>query len=104
MATPGSASGSAMRRNDVQRDAPSTIAASSRDFGSSAKNAFMIQIANGRLNVRYATISPQVEPSRPVKRKITNSGRMTAAIGAIRWEMIQNATWSLPRNDERASP
>ena len=39
-----------------------------------------------------------------MKRKMTNSGRMTAAIGAIRWEMIQNATLSLPRKDERASP
>ena len=30
-------------------------------------------------------------------RKITNSGSTTAAIGAMRVEMIQNETWSLPR-------
>jgi hypothetical protein len=35
---------------------------------------------------------------------MTNSGSTTAAIGAIRWEMTQNATCSLPRNVERASP
>ena len=37
-------------------------------------------------------------------RKITNSGSTTAAIGAMRVEMIQNETWSLPRNWLRASP
>ena len=93
-----------MSLNADQRVAPSMSAASSSEGLSSAKNAFMIQIANGRLNVRYATISPAVDPSSPVKRKITNSGRMTAAIGAIRWEMIQNATWSLPRKRLRARP
>ena len=49
-------------------------------------------------------ISPQVVPSRPVARKITNSGSTAAAIGAIRVEMIQNATWSLPRKWLRARP
>jgi len=41
-----------MRRNAVQRDAPSIIAASSSAGGRSAKNAFMSQIANGRLKDR----------------------------------------------------
>ena len=49
---PGRTSGTAILRNAVQRDAPSTSAASSSDGGRSAKNAFMIQIANGRLNDR----------------------------------------------------
>src|SRR3954471_9781208 len=98
VATPGSTSGSAMRRKATQRDAPSTIAASSRDGGRSAKNAFMIQIANGRLNDRQETNGPHGVPSSPVARKITNSGSTAAAIGAMRVEMIQNATWSLPRN------
>ena len=31
-------------------------------------------------------------PSRPAARKITNSGSTTAAIGAMRVEMIQNET------------
>jgi hypothetical protein len=52
VAIPGTTSGSAIRRNAVQRLAPSTIAASSSEGGRSAKNAFMIQIAKGRLKVR----------------------------------------------------
>ena len=41
-----------MSLNADHRVAPSIIAASSSDGLSSEKNAFMIQIANGRLNVR----------------------------------------------------
>src|SRR4051812_29468956 len=104
VATPGRASGNAIRRKDIQREAPSTIAASSNDLGSSAKKAFMIQIANGRLNVRYAAIIPHVEPTRPVKRKMTNMGRITAAIGALRGGMIQKAKGSWLGNGEGASP
>ncbi len=48
-------------------------------------------------------ISPQVVPSSPVARKITNNGSTAAAIGAMRVEMIQNATWSLPRKWLRAT-
>src|SRR3954447_20836614 len=104
VATPGRTSGSAMRLNAVHRLAPSTIAASSSAGGRAAQNAFMIQIANGRLKDRYATTSPVVVPSRWVARKITNSGSTAAAIGAMRVEMIQNETWSLPLNELRAKP
>src|SRR5438445_818659 len=47
---PGNASGSSTRRNDVQRLAPSTSAASSSSSGISARKPFSIQMANGKLN------------------------------------------------------
>ncbi len=46
---PGAASGSMTCQNALSRDAPSTIAASSRSIGISWKNERIIQTTNGRL-------------------------------------------------------
>ena len=51
-ATPGAASGSAMRRNAPQIEQPSIHAASSSSRGTLSKKLCIIQITSARLNVR----------------------------------------------------
>src|SRR5687768_12572984 len=83
---------------------PSTRAASSMDRGTWWKNAFISQMAKGRLKVRQARMRPGMVLTSPARRNITNSGTITAAIGAILVERIQNDTSFLCRERQCAIP
>src|SRR5215218_3864108 len=83
---------------------PSTRAASSMDLGTWWKKAFISQMAKGRLKVRQAKIRPGMVFTSPARRNITNSGTITAAIGAILVERIQNDTSFLCRDRQCAIP
>src|SRR5450755_4200670 len=81
---PGVTSGKLMRQNKPKVLQPSMRADSSISRGTSAKNACMSQIANGKLKVQYATIKPTSESSKCRCRNMRYNGTMTAAIGAMR--------------------
>ena len=65
LAMPGAASGSTTSRSARSREAPSSIAASSRSRGSWRKNAVSSQTASGVENVRYGSTRPGVGVEQP---------------------------------------
>src|SRR3954451_11168879 len=101
---PGLVTGTATFQNARILLQPSTMAASSMDRGTWWKNAFISQMAKGRLKVRQARIRPGTVFTSPARRNITNSGTITAAIGAILVERIQNDTSLLCRDRQCAMP
>jgi hypothetical protein len=103
VARPGPVSGRITRVKLCHREAPSTIAASSRSGGSWRKNPTSSQTASGMANVTYGSTSPGYVLISRSDRRSMYSGLTMEICGNIVTARMKARIARLPANSRRAS-
>src|SRR5690606_19126180 len=103
-ATPGTTWGSTTRRTAWNREWPSSMAASSKACGISAKKAFIIEVVKERLKQVYSRIRPKRVSRMPMRLYMKLMGTARARGGSMRVESTRNKASRPPRNGKRLKP